>query len=245
MNSGLFASFLGDVASETVDDGRVVGGVGGQFDFASMAHGLPEARSVLLVKSTHGSGDDTRSNIRPTAGHATVPRHLRDLVVTEYGVANLRGKTDREVIEAMIAIADARFVDGLVSAAQRSKKLPKSYNVPDRVRGRNHPQRLREDLAPLREAGHLPELPFGSDLSPVEITLKRALTAFTRASWAEKAKHVAKNAGAIRRPPDAASPYLERLGLKDATSAGERAMRALVVAALGAAGAIHVGARPG
>lgn len=50
----------------------------------------------------------------------TIPRHLRDIVVTEYGIADLRGRTDEEVIIALLEIADSRFQDGLVKEAKQA-----------------------------------------------------------------------------------------------------------------------------
>ncbi len=90
-------------------DGRVVSGVGGQYNFVAMAHALPEARSILCLRSTRTSDGVTSSNVIWSYGHCTVPRHLRDIVVTEYGIADLRGRTDREIVEALVGIMDARF----------------------------------------------------------------------------------------------------------------------------------------
>ncbi len=68
------------------------------------------------------SGERT-SNIRWNYGHTTIPRHLRDIVVTEYGVADLRGKTDRDVIAAMLAVADSRFQGELLRQAKDAGKI--------------------------------------------------------------------------------------------------------------------------
>ncbi len=130
---------------------RVVSGVGGQYNFVAMAHALPEARSILCLRATRTAHGTTTSNIVWSYAHATIPRHLRDIVVTEYGIADLRGKTDREVVEGLIAIMDARFVDSFVAAAKRAGKLPKSYRVSDLARG-NTPERLAEKFRPWRRA---------------------------------------------------------------------------------------------
>ncbi len=60
------------------------------------------------MRATRSKGGEVTSNIVWRYGHTTIPRHLRDIVVTEYGVADLRGKTDSEVIAAMLAICDTR-----------------------------------------------------------------------------------------------------------------------------------------
>jgi acyl-CoA hydrolase len=74
----------------------VVSGVGGQYNFVAMAHALPEARSILCVRATRESRGEVTSSIPWSYGSATIPRHLRDIVVSEYGIADLRGRTDRE-----------------------------------------------------------------------------------------------------------------------------------------------------
>ncbi len=63
-----------------------------------------------------------------------MPRHLRDIVVTEYGIADLRGRTDREIVEALVGIMDARFQRAFVAEAQRAGKLPKDWRIPDAAR---------------------------------------------------------------------------------------------------------------
>ncbi len=59
----------------------------------------------------------------------TIARHLRDMVVTEYGIADLRGKTDAGAIEALLNISDSRFQSGLIEQAQRAGKLPKDFRL--------------------------------------------------------------------------------------------------------------------
>ena len=59
----------------------------------------PDGRSQAIGRQ---AGAKVQSNIRWRYGHETIPRHLRDIVVTEYGVADLRGKSDAEVIAAML-----------------------------------------------------------------------------------------------------------------------------------------------
>ena len=63
------------------------------------------------------------SNIRWAYGHQTIPRHLRDVTVTEYGVADLRGKSDADVIAAMLAVTDSRFQD---EAGRDRPRMPAS-----------------------------------------------------------------------------------------------------------------------
>ena len=98
VNTAMVVTLLGAVSSDQLDDGRVVSGAGGQHDLVAMAHALEGARSIIGVRSTRRSNRRTASNIVWRYANATVPRQLRDIVVTEYGIADLRGKSDRDVV---------------------------------------------------------------------------------------------------------------------------------------------------
>ena len=172
LNTAMLVTLGGAACSDGLEDGRVVSGVGGQFDFVTMAHALPGGRSVIMVPAVREHGGDVESNIRYAYGHVTIPRHLRDLVVTEYGIADLRDRTDAEVADALLQITDARFVDALRDEAVSHKKLPKDYRVSDRARA-NTPDALRDRLAPHR--AHFDRFPLGSDWTEVELQLLEAL----------------------------------------------------------------------
>ena len=115
------------------------------------------------------------SNIVTSYGHTTIPRHLRDIAITEYGIADLRGRTDAECIAAMLNIADSRFQDELLAAAKRANKIDAGYRVPERNSAATRPERLEEAFAAQRRAGLFSEYPFGTDLTREEIDLARAL----------------------------------------------------------------------
>src|SRR5207248_2189829 len=114
VNTGLIATLTGAVASDGLEDGRVLSGVGGQYNFVAMAHALEDGRSILMIRSTTEEEGKVLSNVRWSYGHVTIPRHLRDMVVTEYGIADLRGRSDEEVAAALLEIADSRFQDELL-----------------------------------------------------------------------------------------------------------------------------------
>ncbi|TWI06233.1 acyl-CoA hydrolase [Luteimonas cucumeris] len=173
-NTCMMATALGAAVSDALDDGRVVSGVGGQYNFVAMAHALPDARSVLLLRASRDERGKAASNIRWNYGHATIARHLRDIYVSEYGIADVRGKTDEDCVVAMAAIADARFQRGLIDVAKRSRKLAETFQLPAQW-ARNSPRNLRERLAPLRGDGTLPDYPLGSDFTEVEQRLVKAL----------------------------------------------------------------------
>ena len=174
VNTAMMLTTLGAAISDGLADGRVVSGVGGQYNFVAMAHALPGARSVLCVRSTRRKDGRLTSNIVTSYGHCTIPRHLRDIAITEYGIADLRGKTDAECVAAMIDIADSRFQEQLLREAKRAHKIDAGYRIPA-SRRHNTPERLEEAFAAHRRAGLFSEYPFGTDLTREEIELARAL----------------------------------------------------------------------
>ncbi|MFC6655237.1 acetyl-CoA hydrolase/transferase C-terminal domain-containing protein [Roseibium salinum] len=124
VNNAMIVTCLGAAVSDGTGDGQVVSGVGGQFNFVSQALELEGGRSIITLNATRESNGKTVSNIRWNYPHMTVPRHYRDIVVTEYGVADLRAKTDEQCIAAMLDIADSRFQQGLLEQAKRAGNRP-------------------------------------------------------------------------------------------------------------------------
>ena len=174
VNNAMMATLMGAAVSDGLENGQVVSGVGGQYNFVAQAFALPGARSILTVEATRQAGPKPQSNIRWSYGHETIPRHLRDIVVTEYGVADLRGKSDADVIAAMLQVADSRFQNELTRQAKDAGKLAANFEIPKAYR-ENHPERIADALRPARQAGLLPAFPFGSDFTEVEQRLIPAL----------------------------------------------------------------------
>jgi len=234
INTAMMVTLGGAVVSDGLADGRVVSGVGGQYNFVAQAHALPEGRSLIAVRATRASGGRLESNIRFSYGHVTIPRHLRDVCITEYGVADLRGRSDAEVAAAMLDIADSRFQPTLLAEAQRAGKLPAGHRIRDQHRN-NLPGVLERALAPHRTAGLFGELPFGSDLTAEEITLGRALRRMkARAeSWPGRLALFARLLGPMPRDPSL-QPLLARMDLAAPRGLRERLWRRLVAAACGA-----------
>ena len=216
-NSCMMATALGAAVSDGLDDGRVVSGVGGQYNFVAMAHALPDARSALMLRATRDAGGQVESNLRWNYGHTTIPRHLRDLYISEYGIADLRGKVDEDCVLAMAGIADARFQGELLDAARGAGKLgdgkatPRPGGTPgasdasgEQAATPNTPQHLREALAPFRADGTLPDFPLGSDFTGVEQRLLKAL-GWLRANTSTTTKKLRTLAAALasRGTPDA------------------------------------------
>ncbi len=174
INMTMKATLLGAAVSDQLQDGQVVSGVGGQNDFVSMAHQLPDGRSILLLRATFERKGKVASNLVWEYPHCTIPRHMRDVFVTEYGVADLRGKTDGECIEAMLGICDSRFQSALQEQAVKAKKLSPNYRIPDGKR-QNYPERVDKTLEAFQKADTLPRFPFGSDLTAGELALASRL----------------------------------------------------------------------
>jgi len=236
VNSAMMATLLGGAISDGLEGGRVVSGVGGQYNFVAQAFALSGARSILALDATRQGRAKAQSNIRWIYGHETIPRHLRDVFVTEYGVADLRGKSDADVIAAMLGVADSRFQDELARAAKDTGKLPKGYQIPAACR-ENLPERVARALKPAREAGLLPSFPFGSDFTDVEQRLIPALQTLQDAQHSPLRLAGLLWQGLARTPDAAAEQCLARLGLDRPKTLTERLYRALVGAALAESGA--------
>ena len=173
-NTCMMMTALGAVTSDALEDGHVVSGVGGQYNFVAMAHALRDGRSILMFRALREQGHSAQSNVLWNYGHTTIPRHLRDIAVNEYGVADLRAANDEQCVKAMLAICDARFIPKLMKTAKRELKLERGFEAPV-AWTLNCPRQLSAKLKNFREKGLLPDFPLGCDFTPVEIRLVKAL----------------------------------------------------------------------
>jgi len=228
LNDAMMATLLGDVISDGLEDGRIVSGVGGQYNFVAQGFALEGARSAILLHSTRTAGGKTQSNIRWRYGHTTIPRHLRDIIVTEYGVADIRGKSDRDVIAAMLAITDTRFQDELLRQAKDAGKIERSFALPDSAR-RNTPEAIEQALKPAADAGLLPAFPFGTDFTEVEQRLIPALEKLKSASPRALAGLLLRGLGGDAQKD---AGCLDRLGLAHPKTLSDQIYAALVRGAL-------------
>ena len=232
VNTAMMMTGLGAAISDALAEGQVVSGVGGQYNFVSMAHALPEARSILCLRSTRLSRGSVSSNIVWSYGHTTIPRHLRDIVVTEYGIADLRGRTDREIVEGLVTLMDARFQDEFVASAKRANKLPADFRVPEAARS-NTPAALSERFGTWRAQGFFPELPFGSDFTAEEVQLAKALSKLAGSMTTFSGRLQAITQALTRgTPAKDVEPHLARMNLQKPTSLRDRLYQRLVSSAL-------------
>lgn len=227
INTAMMATLTGAVISDGLDDGRVVSGVGGQYNFVAQAFALDDARSVIALRATRSKDGRAMSNVVASYGHITIPRHLRDMVVTEYGIADLRGRTDAEVVAAMLNVADSRFQGTLLDEAKKAGKIPADYKIPAAHRN-NTPARLEAALGDARKRGLLPLFPFGSDFTEAEQRLMPALGLLRNAGRGGLLR-LALRGGAETAGTRAS---LERMGLARPRSLKDRLYRRLLLAAL-------------
>jgi acyl-CoA hydrolase len=240
VNSAMMMTLCGAACSDGLANEQIVSGVGGQYNFVAMAHALEGARSILMLRSTRTKAGKVSSNIVWSYGHTTIPRHLRDIVITEYGIADLRGRQDHECIAALLNIADSRFQEDLRAEAVASGKLASTHRIPDRHLD-NTPERLEAELKPLRAAGHFPTFPFGSELTHEEQVLGHVLKGL-KARMGRRlglAGIVKETVGAGLDVPDEALPYLARLGLDRPSSLRETMLQRILVAELRSGGFIR------
>lgn len=231
VNNAMMATLMGAVVSDGLENGQVISGVGGQYNFVAQAFALEGAQSILTLESTRSVAKKAVSNIRWSYGHTTIPRHLRDVIVTEYGVADLRGQSDADVIAAMLGISDSRFQAELMRQAKDAGKLPKDYEIPAAHR-ENFPERIAAALKPSRDAGLLPAFPFGSDFTDVEQRLIPALQMLKEASASPLALLGLVWEGRRANHSAELAACLARMQLDRPASFADRLYRALLVAAL-------------
>jgi 4-hydroxybutyrate CoA-transferase len=115
INSALEVDLYGQVCSEMIGP-KQFSAVGGQVDFVRAASAAPGGKSILAFPATARNGAASRIVERLTAGACvTTSRNDVHFVVTEYGIADLRGKTIRQRADALIRIAHPDFRDSLRS----------------------------------------------------------------------------------------------------------------------------------
>ncbi|MDT5329855.1 MAG: hypothetical protein QOF31_1152 [Mycobacterium sp.] len=124
INGALAVDIQGQVVADTIS-GDQFSGIGGAEDFVAGTGLELSDRSLICLPSTYEKDGSLQSRIVPWFGPGaviTTPRHHVDVIVTEYGVAELEGRTVHERGEALAAIAHPQFRDELLAAAERASK---------------------------------------------------------------------------------------------------------------------------
>jgi 4-hydroxybutyrate CoA-transferase len=121
INSAVSVDFAGQIAAESIGP-RVISGAGGQTSFAIGSFMAKGGKFITVITSTSGSGEKRVSRITPLLREGTivtVPRTISDYVVTEYGVAHIKGMTQRQRALALINIAHPDFRADLKKKAEK------------------------------------------------------------------------------------------------------------------------------
>jgi acyl-CoA hydrolase len=121
INGAMAVDLHGQAVADTID-GSQYSGIGGHEDFIAASGIEFRDRSIICLPSTATVGGEIRSRIVVDLGQGaviTTPRHQLDVVVTEFGAAELRGRTVRERAEALASIAHPEFRDDLLAEAAK------------------------------------------------------------------------------------------------------------------------------
>ena len=167
INSAVAIDLTGQVASDTVM-GRFYSGIGGQVDFIRGAARSEGGKAIIALRSTAKDGTISRiqAMLEPGTGIVTSRGDVH-YVVTEYGIADLWGKSVRERAKALISIAHPKFRDELLEAAKQQH-----FVFPDQV--------MPKAIYPWKEE-RIEKLPSNAGeimLRPVRITDERPLQEF-------------------------------------------------------------------
>ena len=165
MNDAMMATVLGDIVSDGLDNGQIVSGVGGQYNFVAQGFALEGAHSVIMLRSHRTTNGNAQSNIRWNYGHIDDPappaRHHRHRIRHRRPARKVRSRRDRG------HAGNHRFpISGRTVAA--APRMPARSSDPSRfpqAAKDNTPDAIARALQPARDAGLLPTFPFGTDFT--------------------------------------------------------------------------------
>ncbi|WP_213996714.1 acetyl-CoA hydrolase/transferase family protein [Tepidanaerobacter syntrophicus] len=124
INSAIEVDLFGQISGES-SGLRQISGTGGQLDFVTGAFQSRGGKAFICLPSTYKDKDGNVHSrivpVLPLGGAVTTPRSQAHYIVTEYGIANLAGRTTWERAEALISIAHPKFRDGLIKEAEKMK----------------------------------------------------------------------------------------------------------------------------
>jgi acyl-CoA hydrolase len=238
VNSGMMATLSGAVASDQLEDGRVVSGVGGQYNFVAMAHAIPDGKLIMAIRATRGSGRNVKSNIVFSYGHCSIPKYLRDIIITEYGIAHIRGLSEEQITQEMIKIADSRFQKKLIAQAKKHNKIKADWVLPEQYRN-NYPEKVEAFIKSYQKEGYFVQFPFGTDVTPDEAILAGSLKGLVAYKSVRPVSTVIKLLAEMLKPvPYKAAPYLKRMDLEKPVNFSQRFQQKTVLVALKNSGRI-------
>jgi acyl-CoA hydrolase len=228
VNTCMMMTLSGSAVSDGLENNRVISGVGGQYNFVSMAHALPGGRSILNLRSTRITGRGETSSIVWNYGHMTIPRHLRDIVVTEFGIADLRGKSDKVVIAQLLNITDSRFQKRLAQEAKKNGKISSDSTIRTEFK-RNHAREISQRLKRYKDQGIFQVFPFGTDFTEEEIFIGKALKILKKKKQ-KPLVMIATILKAFLKPVDQKpyAKYLKRMGLEETNNFEEKLYQKLL-----------------
>jgi len=134
INSALEIDLTGQVCADSIGH-KFYSGIGGQVDFIRGAERSTNGKAIICMRSTAMDGEVSRIVPRLSEGAGVVTtRGDVDVVITEYGLATLHGKTIRERVLSLIAIAHPDFRNELLEAAKKMRYVFEDQ-VPFKVTG--------------------------------------------------------------------------------------------------------------
>lgn len=123
INSALQIDLSGQICADSIGH-RIYSGVGGQVDFVVGATYSDHGKSIIALPSTARDGQATRIVAALASGAGVVTTRAQvDYVVTEYGIAKLRGRSLRERARDLVAISHPSFREALAREARDVLKL--------------------------------------------------------------------------------------------------------------------------
>ena len=133
INNCVEVDLFGQINSES-SGLRQISGTGGQLDFTTGAYMSRGGKAFVCMSSTYTDKKtgEMQSRVVPTLDVGSIvtgPRSQSPYIVTEYGIANLHGRSTWERAERVIEIAHPQFRDGLVREAQRMGVWRRSNKV--------------------------------------------------------------------------------------------------------------------
>lgn len=218
----------GSVISDGLENGQVVSGVGGQYNFVAQSHQMKDARSIIKLRSTCVRNGKLQSNVLFNYGHNTIPRQLRDIVITEYGIADLRSKPDHIVYTELIKIADSRFQPQLLQQAKDAGKVAANYQIPIAF-CHNLPEAITDLCNKHKQHGVFPQFPHGSSFTHAELKLMKALKSLKNKGQSRRGKFKLMLQGlTATKPTEEIQRLLSRMDLTDPVNFAERMAQRLL-----------------